>query len=137
MSAPRKVMPDFMFGRRRDIEVQPGAELMLAGFLVTRFPKTLVLGEAERKRISTVIDRLIGELLAGRVTEDATIAIWENGKPANSVDLPIPYAVMEQWMAERITMAIRVDPRGSGSMTMVSEDAAMRGEFPRKLVMPI
>jgi len=137
MNEAEKVMPHFVFGRRRDIEVQPGAELMLAGFLVTPFRKGHILGETERRRISVVVDRLVSELLAGQVTEDATMAIWENGKPANSVDLPIPYDVMETWMTDKTIIAIRVDPHGKGSLTTVSDDAQMRGEFPRKLMMPI
>ena len=54
MNEAEKVMPHFVFGRRRDIEVQPGAELMLAGFLVTPFRKGHILGETERRRISVV-----------------------------------------------------------------------------------
>jgi len=138
MSETKKVMPHFVFGRRRDIEAQPGAELMLAGFLVTSFPKGYILGETERKRISAVVDRLISELLGGRMTEDATMGLWEgSARPANGVDLPIPYDVMETWMADKTIVAIRVDPQGKGSLTTVSDDASMRGEFPRKLVMPI
>jgi len=138
MSDAKKVMPDFLFGRRRDLEVQPGAELMLAGFLVTKFGRGHILGESERQRINTVINRLVTELLAGRVTEDATMGIWEaDVRPANGVDLPIPYEVVETWMADKMVLGICIDPAGKGSLTTVSHDASMRPEFPRRLIMPL
>jgi hypothetical protein len=138
MSDQGKVMPDYVFGRRRDIELQSGSELMLAGFLVTKFPKSKILGENDRRRIGLVVDRLVSELLAGSVTEDATISMWESGvRPANAVELPIPYEVMEQWMADRTIIAVRVAANGAGSLTLVSDDAQMRAQFPWKLVMPL
>ena len=137
-NSAKKVMPDFLFGRRRDLEVQQGAELMLAGFLVTNFHRGQTLGENERKRINNVVNWLITELLAGRVTEDATMSLWEaEVRPANGVDLPIPYEVVAAWMADRMVLGIRVDPLGKGSLTSVSHDASMRGEFPRRLIMPL
>ena len=138
MSDQGKVMPDYVFGRRRDIELQSGSQLVLAGFLVTKFPKSKILGENDRQRIGTVVDRLMSELLAGKVTEDATISMWESGvRPANAVDLPIPYEVMERWMADRTIIAVRVAANGAGSLTLVSDDAQMRGQFPWRLVMPL
>jgi hypothetical protein len=138
VSDQRKVMPDYVFGRRRDIELQSGAQLVLAGFLVTKFPKSKTLGENDRQRIGTVVDRLVSELLAGNMTEGATISMWESGvRPANAVELPIPYEVMEQWMADRTIIAVRVGSNGAGSLTLVSDDAQMRGQFPWKLVMPL
>jgi len=136
MADEPKRMPDYVFGRRRDIELQSG--LMLVGFVVTKFPKSRTPSDEDRKRVSVVVERMVMELRAGRMTEDATISMWEGGvRPANGIEVPIPYEVMERWMASQAIFAIRVASSGAGDITLVHDDAQMRGQFPWKLVMPV
>jgi hypothetical protein len=136
MTDKPKRMPDYVFGRRRDIELQSG--MTLVGFVVTRFPKSKVLSEEDRKRVGVVVERMVMELRAGRMTEDATISMWEGGvRPADGIEVPIPYEVMERWMAGQSIFAIRVASNGTGDITLVHDDAQMRGQFPWKLAMPL
>ena len=71
ISEPTGTMPDYIFTRRRGIELEKG--LALAGYLITRFQKTQKgrLRRDELAEITAVIKALADDARAARIADDA------------------------------------------------------------------
>lgn len=68
----------FMFGRRRDIELETG--LLLAGMLVVDLPKDAKLKRRHRRMIGEIVQRLSAAARSGQM-QDATIVFgWRDGR---------------------------------------------------------
>ena len=122
MSDQDLVMPDFIFERRKDIELEAG--FLLAGMLVTKFPQGRRLKGRDKSAIRNIIHKLGCEAEAGRLAENAVCYMWIGGKPANAVQTPIADDVMEKWVAKHVVIAVRVDARSSGTHLKIDSDTA-------------
>lgn len=99
-------LPDFIFGRRRDIEEEVG--LVLAGTLVTDIPK----GSRPRKRDQRLIQLVISQLVRA-VQSDPSIVetgMWRRGtKPPEGLAPPFDDHLMEERCKRCICVTVRVD----------------------------
>lgn len=122
MSDQDLIMPDFVFARRRDIELDVG--FLLAGMLVTKFPRGSRLRERDKTAIRNVIHKLGCEAEAGRLSDDGygNYYIWLDGRPPNAGT--IPDDVLEKWAAEHFVIGVRVDAHSSGTQLKIDSDLA-------------
>jgi hypothetical protein len=128
MAAPAagQVMPSFVFGRRRDVELEAG--FILAGNLVID-----ILGRAKLKgRYKRMIQDIIGDLTkmvtAGQMPDDAMIYGWpKDGRPANADAITGNDEIMAEWARDRLHIVGRVDPQDDGSLRLDSDIAKRLG----------
>jgi hypothetical protein len=126
-----KIMPQFIFGRRGDIE--QAENLLFAGLVVTHFPIQKEPNEADWRKIRKFIDQLAIDALAGRL--GVVCYAWEGlTVPPNAVETPMPSSVIEQWMETHASLWVRVEVLDDGTLKIqTGEDfAAKRVEAARK-----
>jgi len=113
MSKKDPVYPDFIFGRRRAIEIEEG--LALAGALITRYPRDQALTEPELATIKDLVHYLVDELRAGRLEDEGPYSLWDGGvNPEDAVEIPdIPEDLMKQWGTTCHIIPIRVARDGT------------------------
>lgn len=112
-------LPDFIFGRMRDIERETGLEL--AGTLVTDIPK-------HRKKITKADLRLLNRLIR-QLAEDvrsnpyiAEVGIWRNGsKPADGLSPPFDDKLMKERCKRCLSIAVRVGVSFPGGINLDSD----------------
>jgi hypothetical protein len=123
----KPVMPHFCFARRRDIELEGG--FTLAGQLIVDLPKNYHL--RMDKETSSIVQKLVAMAKSGELPDDAVIFGWRAGrKPPNAVDVNDD-ALMEAWAKDKLTIAVRIDPRpGSGIMRIDSDVMRQMGLTP-------
>jgi hypothetical protein len=118
--AMNPVMPAFAFARRRDIEIETG--LLLAGNLIVDIPKDSTPKRKHERMIVEFVQRLVAEVRAGRMPDDAVMYGWPGGrKPDNAAD----YAAIDRWAETRMSIAVRIDPRNDG-LVRIDSDTAMQ-----------
>ena len=85
-------LPDFIFARRRDIELE--ANLMLAGVLVTRIPKGIEVSGCDPRKIEQIIAQLWDAM---KDQPDMNAAgIWHQGtRPADGLRPPFDARLLE------------------------------------------
>jgi hypothetical protein len=102
-----RTFPFFVFVRDLDAEREGG--FVLAGRVVFDLPK-----DTPPQRVEFETDYVIREVLS---RETDSLIAWPKGskgeKPANAVDVDDD-ALMGAWAQDRLTVAIRVDPRAPG-----------------------
>ena len=110
----------FMFGRRRDIELETG--LLLAGMLVVDLPKDAKLKRRHRRMIGEIVQRLSAAARSGQM-QDATIVFgWRDGRRPDNADAFVNSdEAQTNWAKDRLTIAVRVDPRDDGKVRMDSD----------------
>ena len=94
--------------------------MILAGQLVVNIPKTRKKPkQREQQMIMEIMTRLTAEARSGRMPQDAFVVGWPGGcRPANALDAD---AVMQTWAKDRLTIAVRVDPRNDGQVRLDSD----------------
>jgi hypothetical protein len=119
MSEP--ITPAFMFGRRRDIELETGP--ILAGMLVVDLPKDAKLKRQHRRMIGEIVQRLTAAARAGQMPEDVVEVFgWRDGRrPDNADDFVNSDEAKGNWAKTRLTIAVRVDPRNDGNYRIDSD----------------
>jgi hypothetical protein len=101
-------LPDFIFGRRRDIEQAYG--FVLAGVLVTDIPKGRKPSEDDSGLISLITRSLVDEARLDPNLQE--VGVWRGGvKPADGLSPPFPDALMQARMQRCNVIEVRVDPR--------------------------
>ena len=120
----KPVMPYFCFARRRDIELEGG--FTLAGQLV--LDELCPKNDKQEARLQQVSERilklLMAEVGAGRMPDGAMIFGWRNAVDTNN------HALMAAWAKDRITIAVRIDPRPSGTPIIDSDIMQQMGLIP-------
>jgi hypothetical protein len=125
MNEQAAVMPAFIFGRQRNIEIE--GNFTLAGVLVTPFPKGKEPKKREKKAIKLVIDELLRAAQEGSLGDVTNI--WaDKAKHPNAIETPIPDDVMERWMSTHFVVIVRVDPRHPSAGMTIDSDLARRIE---------
>jgi hypothetical protein len=119
MTEEQPTMPVFVFGRRSDIERETG--LILAGQLIVDIPKTKKPKRRQQRMIVEIVERLSAAARSGQMPADAMVYGWPGGcRPANAVDVH-NNALMAAWAKDRITIAVRIDPRNDGHLRLDSD----------------
>jgi hypothetical protein len=125
----QQIMPAFIFGRRRDIELEAG--FVLAGSLIVDIPKRAKAAKLKRRHermITNIVEQLIDMARSGQMPDDAIIFGWPRGiRPTNADDIVDNDKLMAAWARERIQIAIRIDPRNDGLIRMDSDIARQIG----------
>jgi hypothetical protein len=107
----RDKLPDFIFGRDRTAERAGG--FLLAGRLVTPFPKREKPSESESAEIAALIERLMGEVKRDPLLQEA--GIWRGDvKPPHGMKPPFPDDAMIARMNRCAVVVVRIDPRNDG-----------------------
>src|SRR2546422_11765885 len=115
-----RIMPAFIFVRRRDIEIETG--LVLAGSLIVDLPKQTKPKRRHRRMVAELMQRFIAEAQAGRMPDDAIVYGWPNGqRPADADETIDNDELMTSWAKTRIVIAVRIDPRND-SMIRIDSD---------------
>jgi hypothetical protein len=120
MSDVKKVMPAFVFDRRRDIELECG--FVLAGTLFVDLSKRTKPKRRDQQMIESIILQLTDMAQSGRMPKaGGPIIGWPGDcKPANAVDTHDD-VLMAAWAKDCVTIAVRVDPRRDGGMRLDSD----------------
>jgi hypothetical protein len=121
----RPIMPVFLFARRSDIERESG--LILAGQLVVDIPipKRKKPKRREQQMVVKIVQRLTADAQSGQMPDDALVCGWRGGcRPANAADIHDD-ALMLNWASDRLTVAVRVDPRTDGYLR-IDNDALLQ-----------
>src|SRR5262245_443132 len=94
--------PAFMFGRRRDIELETG--LILAGQLVVDLPKGQKLRRGHERWILEIILRLTAAASSGQMPTANVITFgWrDNRRPPNADEFVNSNEARTKWMATRL-----------------------------------
>jgi hypothetical protein len=124
--ASEQVMPSFVFGRRRDIELEAG--FTLAGNLVIDIPRrTKKLKKRHKRMFQDIVKGLIEMVVAGQMPDDAMIYGWPNGgRPANADAITDNDELMTEWARTRHHIVVRVDPREDDGPLRLDSDIAKR-----------
>jgi hypothetical protein len=112
-SGERDKLPDFIFGRDRAAEEAGG--FVLAGRLVTPFPKREKPSAAESEEIAALIQKLT--TMAREDPAMAGVGAWRgNVKLPDGLKPPFPDAAMLARMERCAVVIVRIDPRNDGLM---------------------
>jgi hypothetical protein len=121
----KPIMPAFIFGRRRDVELEAG--FILAGQLIVDIPKGKKLNQREQQMITEIVQRLTAQAQSRQMPDDAIVCGWPGGsRPANAADVH-DNALVESWAKDRVVIALRVDPREGGRVRIDSDIARQAG----------
>jgi len=113
------ISPAFMFGRRRDIELESG--LLLAGTLVVDLPKDAKVKRRHERMISEIVQQLVEGARSGQMQENAVVFGWRDGRRPDNADAFVNgYETQTKWAESRLSIAVRVDPRDDGMMRVDS-----------------
>jgi hypothetical protein len=121
-------MPLFIFERRHDIELEAG--FILAGRLIIDLPKQLKLKRRQQRMLTDIIQQLTHRAQSGQMPDDAIVLGWRDGyRPPNADDNISNDELMASWAKDRLTIAVRVDPRKAGLLRIDSDMARqLKGE---------
>ena len=109
----QRITPRFAFIRRLDLEREAG--LLLAGNLIVDIPKTRKSPlPHEQQMITEILQKLADGARSGEMPDDAVIYGWPGGRRPEDDFHHDDDAAMTAWAKERITIAVRVDPRDDG-----------------------
>jgi hypothetical protein len=118
MSEP--ISPAFMFGRRRDIELETG--LVLAGKLVVDLPKDAKLERGHERMIVDIMQYLTAVADSGQMQDDGIVFGWRDGRrPDNADDFVNSNEVQTKWAESRLIIDVRIDLRDDGMMRVDSD----------------
>lgn len=118
MSEDKRVMPVFVFARRRDIELETG--LTLAGKLIVDIPKTQKPKRRDQRLVAGIVQQLAES--ARQMPDDAIIYGWpKNCRPANADETIDNEELMANWAKDRMSIEVRVDPRNDGMLRIDSD----------------
>jgi hypothetical protein len=107
----QRIMPAFVFARRRDIELD--ADFILAGMLIVNLPREVKKLD-QQQMVAAIIRQLMDAAQSGRMAADALVCGWHGGRrPPNAVDISND-EVMAAWARDCLTIGVRVDPRNDG-----------------------
>src|SRR5262245_28857641 len=99
-----QVMPEFVFQRRRHIEIEAG--YILAGQLIVDIPKGK-LNKRRQRRINKMLQMLTDMVQSGQMQNDAMIYAWPRGqRPINADEIVDDDALMAQWAKTRIIIGV-------------------------------
>jgi hypothetical protein len=109
--------PAFMFGRLRHIELETG--LILAGTLVVDLPKDREPNRKQKRMVNEIVQRLTMAAQAGQLGDKA--CGWRDGRRPDNADAFVNSdEVQTNWAKDRLTIAVRVDPRDDGMLRIDS-----------------
>ena len=106
------VMPRFAFIRRLDLEREAG--LILAGSLTVDIRKSRKSPfPDEDEMLADIIRELLDAAEARKLPSDANRIIfgWPGGRGPDHMSVLNDTAALETWMAERVTVDVRVHPQ--------------------------
>ena len=121
-------LPDFIFVRK--IEIEREGDFVLAGSLVTNFPRRAegMLTRRQRRLVNEIVAKLVAQRSAEKMPDDALVTAWKDSlKPANAIDPPFDDDMMMKHMAAHLTIAIRMDPRSGGGFKIDRDLARQLG----------
>ena len=111
--------PAFMFGRLRHIEIETG--LILAGTLVVDLPKDREPKRKQKRMINEIVQQLIAAVRAGQMSEHDEVFGWRDGRRPDNADAFVKSEEAQtNWAKDRLTIAVRVDPRDDGMLRIDS-----------------
>jgi hypothetical protein len=111
--------PAFMFGRLRHIEIETG--LILAGKLVVDLPKDAKVKRRHQRMISEMVQQLVEAARSGRMRENEICFGWRDGRRPDNADAFVKSEEAKaNWAKDRLTIALRVDPRDDGILRIDS-----------------
>jgi hypothetical protein len=116
------IMPFFVFARRSDIEIE--AELILAGQLVVDIPKRAgaKMKRQHKEMVCSIIERLVGDVRAGRMPENGVAYGWRNNfRPPNADEYINDDKVMKAWAETRLTIGVRIPRHHDGNIRIDSD----------------
>lgn len=122
----QRFMPRFAFIRRLDLEREAG--LLLAGTLIVDIPKSRKTPlPHEEQMIAEIIRELVDAAEAGKLPDDANRVIfgWPGGRRPDDVSVLDDIAAIEAWMAERVTIGVRVDPHDDLDLMRLDSEALL------------
>ena len=126
-----RMMPIFAFFRRRDIEQELG--LTLAGNLIIDIPKSRKSPlPHEQQMITEILQKLADSARSGELPDDAIVYGWPGGRRPEDDSIVDDDAAMTAWAKERITIAVRIDPRNDGLVRVDSETLVQMGVIKRQ-----
>ena len=121
-----RMMPTFAFFRRHDIEQEVG--LILAGNLIVDIPKDRKSPlPHEQQMITEILQKLTDGARSGEMPDDAVIYGWPGGHRPEDDSIIDDDAALTAWAKERITIAVRVDPRNDDLVRVDSETLLQMG----------
>ena len=114
------VMPLFVFARRRDVELEAG--FILAGQLVVDIPRTTKPKRRDQRMVYAIVQKLTAAASAGEMPADAIVYGWRDGRRPDNADATLSNdALMQRWADSRIVIALRVEQRNDGMLTIDSD----------------
>lgn len=99
------LLADFVFYRQRHIEQQEG--FLLAGMLVTKFPKSKPLKKRQQKLIRQIIEELTQQV--GHTNDDTISEIWLGPIPPDAPKEPPSPEEIDSWAKAHICITVRVN----------------------------
>jgi len=105
---PSYVMTMFVFGRRRDVELE--ADLALAGRLVVNLPKHTKLKGKHRQMVEDVVRYLMKAAKSGQMPDDALSYGWPHPRPPNADAIEGNGDLMRSWASSCQTIEVRSTP---------------------------
>jgi hypothetical protein len=118
-----QVMPEFVFSRRRDIELETG--FILAGDLFVDIPDGAEI--ESRYRYQQICESIVQPLIemAKRMPDNAMMLIgWPLGnRPENADEITDNNELMSAWAKRSLAMGIWIDPRDDGFVRINSDMA--------------
>jgi hypothetical protein len=125
VAAQTQAMPSFVFGRRRDIEIEAG--FTLAGDLIIDVPKQTKIKKRHKRMFESIVKDLIKMAVAGQMPDDAMVYGWPDGeRPANADAITDNDEIMAEWARTRHHVVVRVDPRKDDGSLHLDSDIAKR-----------
>jgi hypothetical protein len=116
-----RIMPAFVFGRRRDIELEAG--FILAGQLFVDIRKRKKLKPSHERKIGSIIQELLHLVQSWEMPETAIIYGWPDGKrPPDADQIIDDNDLMAAWAKDRIGIVLRVSPRDSSEGLRLDSD---------------
>ncbi|MCK1640339.1 hypothetical protein IVA95_22700 [Bradyrhizobium sp. 157] len=119
----QKIMPLFVFQRRRHIELEGGS--ILAGQPIVDNPKQAQLKARHKQMINSIVQKLGAEATSGRMPADALVLV-RTARPANAVETSND-KVMAAWAKNSLVIGVRVDPHNDGFLRIDSDQLRQMG----------
>jgi hypothetical protein len=117
-----RIMPAFVFERRRRIELEAG--FILAGQLIVDIRKGKKLKPSHERRVQAIVASLLDFVQSGEMPEDALIYGWPDDKRPPDADETVDNdALMAAWAKDRMAIVVRIDPRHASEGMRLDSDA--------------
>jgi hypothetical protein len=117
-----RVMPEFVFNRRRDVELETG--LILAAELFVDNPDGAEIESRYQQICESIVQPLIEMVKSKRMPDNAMIIGWPLGnRPENADEITDNNELMIAWAKRSLAMGLLIDPRDDDFVRIDSDMA--------------